>query len=61
MIVATADDFVGFFGLIIGVLGLVLAITRLISPFLVVSRFDKLLKIDREIVDGQREIAMALQ
>jgi hypothetical protein len=30
-------------------------------PFLVVSRFDKLLKIDRDIVDGQREIAMALQ
>jgi hypothetical protein len=61
MIVATADDFVGFFGLIIGLLGLVLAITWLIFPFLVVSRFDKLLKIDREIVDGQREIAMALQ
>jgi hypothetical protein len=61
MIASTGDQFAGVFGLIIGLLGLVLAITWLIFPFLVLSRFDKLLKINREIVDGQREIAMALQ
>ena len=62
MIAATGSESVGgFFMLIIGLLGLVLAITWLIFPFLVLSRFDKLLKIDREIIDGQREIAKALQ
>jgi hypothetical protein len=62
MITAAGSESVGgsLFILIIGVLGLVLAITWLIFPFLVLSRFDELLKIDREIMKDQREIRAAL-
>ncbi len=62
------DQFVGFFGLIIGILGLVLAITWLIFPFLGLSRFDKLLKVHTRFAPqlysanaAQSEIAKALQ
>jgi hypothetical protein len=47
-----ADEFVDLIRVIAFLLGLVLAIMWVIFPFLVVSRFDKLLKINREIVDG---------
>ena len=72
MIAATGSELggggLGVFGLIAGLLVLVLAIMWLIFPFLVVSRFDKLLKVQHEIRaqlysanTAQSEIATALQ
>jgi hypothetical protein len=68
MIAATGSEFGGFIGLIAGLLVLALAIMWLIFPVLVVSRFDKLLKVQHEIRAQlysanatQSEIAKALQ
>ena len=55
-----AGEFGGFIGLIAGLLVLALAVMWLIFPVLVVSKFNELLKIDREIVNDQREIRAAL-
>jgi hypothetical protein len=54
ILMIAADEFVDLIRAVAFRLGLVLAIMWVIFPFLVVSRFDKLLKINREI-------AMALQ
>ena len=56
MIAATGSELGGVLGLIVGLLVLVLAIMWLIFPVFVLSKFNELLKIDREIMKGQREI-----
>jgi uncharacterized protein YacL len=68
MIAATGSEFGGFIGLIIGLLVLVLAIMWLIFPVLVLSKFNELLQVQREIRAAllsanvaQSEIAKALQ
>ena len=45
----TGSEFGGFIGLIAGLLVLVLAIMWLIFPVLVLSKFNELLKVQREI------------
>ena len=45
----TGSEFSGFIGLIVGLLVFVLAIMWLIFPVLVLSKFNELLKIQREI------------
>ena len=68
MIAATGSEFGGLIGLIAGLLVLGLAIMWLIFPVLVLSKFNELLKIQREIRAAllsanaaQFEIAKALQ
>jgi apolipoprotein N-acyltransferase len=63
-----ADEFGGFIGVIVGLLVLVLAIMWLIFPVLVLSKFNELLKSQREIRAAllsanaaRSEIAKALQ
>ena len=63
-----ADEFGGFIGVIVGLLVLALAIMWLIFPVLVLSKFNELLKVQREIRAAllsanvaQSEIAKALQ
>jgi hypothetical protein len=61
MIAATGSESVGgFFMLIIGLLVFVLAILWISFPIIVLSKFNELLKIDREIMKDQREIRAAL-
>ena len=60
MIAATGSEFGGFIGLIVGLLVLALAVMWLIFPVLVLSKFNELLKIDREIMKDQREVRAAL-
>jgi hypothetical protein len=50
------SEFGGFIGLIVGLLLFVLAVMWLIFPIIVLSKFNELLRIDREITNGQREI-----
>ena len=68
MIAATGSEFGGLIGLIAGLLVLGLAIMWLIFPVLVLSKFNELLKVQREIRAAllsanaaQFEIAKALQ
>lgn len=63
-----ASDFADFIRLVAGALVLVLAITWSIFPFLVLSKFNELLKLQREIRAAllsanaaQSEIAKVLQ
>jgi hypothetical protein len=68
MIAATGNEFGGFIGLIVGLLVLALAVMWLIFPALVLSKFNELLKVQREIRAAllsanaaRSEIAKALQ
>ena len=56
----TGSEFSGFIGLIVGLLVFVLAIMWLVFPVLVLSRFNELLKIQRERLKVQHEVRAAL-
>jgi hypothetical protein len=48
-------------GALLGLLILSIVVGWVIFPFMVVSKFNELLKVEREILRGHREIAKALQ
>jgi hypothetical protein len=62
MIAATGAESVGgLIGVVIGLLILSLAVLWVIFPVLVLSKFNELLKIEREAMKARAEVAKALQ
>ena len=62
MIAAAGEEFfTGLFGMLLACLILVLAIAWLVFPFLVIFKFNDLIKAEKESMDPKREIAKALQ
>ena len=62
MIAATGVESVGgMIGALIGLLVLALAILWIIFPVVVLSKFNELLKIEREAMRARAEVAKALQ
>ena len=58
---ATGEMLTGAFGVFIGLLILSLAICWLIFPVVVLSKFNELLKIEREAMKARTEVAKAMQ
>jgi hypothetical protein len=58
---AGAEFFTGLFGTLLTVGILALVIAWVIFPFIVITKFNDLLKVEREAMNARREIAKALQ
>ena len=62
MIAATGSEFfTGIFAILAGVVALALAVAWLAFPFLVISKFNDLLRAEKQAMIARREIAKALQ
>jgi hypothetical protein len=60
MIAATGDSLPASFGVLVGLLVLVLAVAWAIFPFIVISKFNELLKVQRETLKEVRDLATQL-